>query len=74
MHRALAVQRHVGAMRRAGKVIHGAFLVTNTPVNSTGIAVRFVSTIVDVSTFLLSPVTMLVKAASDVAGAVVQRL
>ena len=33
-----------------------------------------VRTIVDVSTFLLSPVTMLVKAASDVAGAVVQRL
>ena len=31
-----------------------------------------VRTIVDVSTFLLSPVTMLVKAASDVAGAVVQ--
>ena len=33
-----------------------------------------VRTIVDVSAFLLSPVTMLVKAASDVAGAVVQRL
>ena len=50
MQRALVEQRHVGAMRNAGKLIQSELAATNAPLAALGIAIRLVRMIVELIT------------------------